>query len=79
MAQAISSRGQLARWAMSHCWLYGIVALIVLGVAIAFRGYWFPIATALVTTGKLPGSPSAAKGKWRRKGPWPSRRRSRRA
>lgn len=56
MAQAISSRGHVARWATSRLWWYAIVALLVAGIAIALRGYWFPIAQALVTTGKLPGS-----------------------
>lgn len=55
MAQALSTRGQLARWAINSRLWYGIVAMLMFSVAVALRGHWFPFAQAVLTTGRLTG------------------------
>ena len=63
MAQAISSRGSAARWPLSFRWRWAVPALLIIGAAVLFSGYWAPIVHSLITTGKLPGvDPAVAAG-----------------
>jgi multidrug efflux pump subunit AcrA (membrane-fusion protein) len=62
VAEAISSRSQSAPWTFHRRWFYGIALVLAVGAALAFRGYWLPVAYELATTGRLPGATDALHG-----------------